>query len=221
MKRIFRLLALACALCAAKVLPAQITPAVPNSASATVWVYTEETPGNAELIPRQDLESIAAYVLSGMIYGWRFEYTPADSSRGVAAFFSLEPLGEIDAASPGFSLNFIEEKGERLYCRAEFAFDEAARGSALLWRSVVFKSAKGRGYGERKDEAAGIFAAYEEAARSAIHESARAQTKNRPKEVRGEIKFKEEPRVFVKSGRFVADADFLINFKEIVEYSVF
>ena len=221
MKRLARILSLLCALFGAQSLPAQVTPALPESASATVWVYTEEMPGNAELIPRQDLESIAVYVLSGLVYGWSFEYTPRDPSRGVEAYLSLEPLGEIDAASPGFSLSFVEEEGVRLYCRAEFAFDEAARNSARLWRSVVYKSAKGRGYGERKDEAAGILAAYGEAIRSAIHESARAQTKNRPKEVRGEIKFKDEPRVFAKSGRFVAEADFLVNFKEIVEYSVF
>ena len=221
MKRFARLLALLSALCSTQGIVAQITPALPNSASATVWVYTEEMPGNETLIPDDDLERLAVYVLSGLVYGWRFDYTPRDSSRGVAEYLSLEPLGEIDPASAGFSLIHVEEKGVRLYCRAEFAFDEAALNSARLWNSVVFKSAKGRGYGERKDEAAGIFAAYEGAIRAAIHESARAQVKNRPKEVRGEIKFKDEPRVFAASGRFVADADFLINFKEIVEYSVF
>ena len=221
MKRLKSFICLFAALWSAQSLLAQVTSALPSSASATVWVYTEEMPGNEALIPDEDLESLAVFVLSGMVYGWRFEYTPRDSSRGVADYFSIEPLGEIDTASAGFSLIHIEEKGVRLYCRAEFAFDEAALNSARVWNSVRYKSAKGRGYGERKDETAGMLAAYESAIRAAIHESARAQVKNRPKEVRGEIKFKGEPRVFATSGRFVADADFLINIKEIVPYTVF
>ena len=221
MRRLKAIPRLLLALFCAQALHAQVTPALPGSASATVWVYTEATPGNEELVPMEDLESLAAFVLSGMVYGWRFEYTPRDPSRGVDAYLSLEPLGEIDAASPGFSLSFIEEKGARLYCRAEFAFGEAALNSARLWSSAAYKTARGRGYGERGDEAAGAFAAYEGAIRDAIHESARAQAKNRPKEVRGEIKLKEEPRLFAASGRFVADADFLINIKEIVPYTVF
>ena len=221
MKRLKPFICLFAALCCAQSLLAQVTPALPSSASATVWVYTEEMPGNEALVPKDDLESLAVFVLSGMVYGWSFEYTPRDPSRGVSDYLSLEPLGEIDPSSAGFSLIHIEEQGVRLYCRAEFAFDEAALRSARLWNSVRYKSAKGRGYGERKDEATGIFAAYENAIRAAIHESARAQVKNRPKEVRGEIKLKEEPRVFAASGRFAVDADFLVNFKEIVPYTVF
>lgn len=221
MKGLKALILLPCGIFFAQPLRAQITPAIPSAASATVWVYTEEMPGNDPISPRDDLERLAAFVLSGLVYGWSFEYTPADPSRGVAAYFSLEPLGEIAPSSEGFSLSYIETRGMRLYCRAEAAFDEAALNSARYWNSVVFRPGKGRGLGERKDEAAGIFAAYEGAIRSAIHESARLQVKNRPKEIRGEIKFKEEPRVFAASGRFVADAEFLINIKEIVPYTVF
>ena len=212
---------LPCALLASYLLFAQGAPAIPQRARATVWVYPEQMPGNAPLSPREELEKLAAFVLSGMVFGWRFEYAPADRSRGVQSYFSLEPLGEISPSSAGFSVSGIEARGARLYCRAEFAFDEAAFNSARLWNSVAFRSCRGRGYGEREDEAAGIFAAFENAIRSAIHEHARGQVKNRPKEIRGEIKFKEEPRVSATSGRFVADAEFLINIKEIVPYSVF
>ena len=215
------LLCLPLALSLSRPLSAQIMPAIPHSASASVWVYTEEMPGNAPLSPRQDLESLAAFVLSGMVYGWRFEYAPADSSRDVSAYFALEPLGEISPSSAGFSLSQIERRGTRVSCRAEFAFDEAAANSARLWNSALFKSCRGRGFGERSDETAGIFAAFEAAIQNAIHEHVRTLEKNRPKEIRGEIKLKEEPRISAPSGRFAADAEFLINVKEIVPYTVF
>ena len=205
----------------AQPLSAQITPALPRAVSASVWVYIEEMPGNEPFSAQEELRKLAAFVLSGMVFGWRFEYAPADSTRGVSAYFSLEPLGEIDELSAGFSVSDIETRDQRLYCRAEFILDEAALNSARLWNSVLFKSCRGRGYGERRDEMAGIYAAFESAARNAVHEHARTLEKNRPKEIRGEIKFKEEPRISATGGRFAADAEFLINVKEIVPYTVF
>ncbi len=202
-------------------LQAQVASIADERASATVWVYIEQTPGNEPFSPGEELKNLAAFVLSGLVFGWRFEYTPSYTARGVQSYFLLEPLGEITPDSDGFSISSIEIRGIRLYCRAEFIFDETALNSVRLWNSVLFNSCTGRGFGSRSDEITGVLTALESAVQNAIHEHARKLEKNRPKEIRGEIKFKEEPRLSAASGRFIADAKFLINVKEIIPYTAF
>lgn len=201
---------------------AQIRPETEaKTVSATVWVYTEQTPGNTAYVPEEELQRLARFVLSGMVFGWRFDYTPADSARRVSEYFSLVPIAEIPAGSARLSFSCTETSGPRQYCRAEYIPDAAAANGSAFWNSVLFRSCKGRGSGERIAETGGIFQAYENAVKNAVHEYARTQEKNKPKEIRGEIKFKQEPRLFTDSGRFVVDAEFLIHIRETVPYTVF
>lgn len=200
---------------------AQNVISIPQHASATVWVYSEEVPGNEKYSPREALESTARFVLSGMIFGWRFEYTPSDRARNVQEYFSLEPLAEISADNPCFSLSHIQSLPPRLYARAEFTYDQAAAHSFRHWNSIVFKTGKGRGFGERKNETAGILQAYTNAIKQAIREYARTIEKNKPKEIRGNVKLREEPRLFADQGRIIAETDVLLDITAIIPYTVF
>lgn len=200
---------------------AQHATPVPRFSSATVWVYSEEVPGNEKYSPYEALENTALFILSGMVFGWRFEYTPPDKARNVSEYFLLEPVAEISPDNPSFSLSEIQDKGPRLYGRAEFIHDEATVQSFLYWSSIVFKTSGGRGYGDRKDETAGIIQAYTNAIKQAVREYARAIEKNKPKIITGEIKLKDEPRLFADQGQVIADVNILLNIKEIIPYSVF
>jgi hypothetical protein len=86
---------------------------------------------------------------------------------------------------------------------------------------VQFRSADGRGYGDRERESAGIRDAYSDAVRAAVRAYARKLEKNKPKEIRGEVLLRENPRLFTEAGRFVADITVLVNLIEIVPYTTF
>ena len=67
-----------------------------------LWAPMDENPG-AEISSSdtnygtsiRSLKKTAPFLLTGMIYGWKFEYTPSDKTRNVAEYFSLEPVAEI------------------------------------------------------------------------------------------------------------------------------
>jgi hypothetical protein len=156
-----------------------------------------------------------------MIYGWRFTYTPSDRARKVAEYFTLEPIMEIPDNDPRFSLEGFDPAYPRVSTWAQFVLDDSTGRRNLYWKSVQFRSADGRGYGDRGRESDGIRDAYSDAVRSAVRAYARKLEKNKPKEIRGEVLLRENPRLFTEAGRFVADITVLVNLIEIVPYTAF
>ena len=178
-------------------------------------------PAEASGPPAKDLRSLARFVLGGMVYGWRFSYTPSDRARRVDESFTLEPIAEIPDDDPRFSLSGFDPAYPRVSTWAEFLLDDTTSRRNVYWKSVQFRSADGRGYGERERESAGIRDAYSDAVRAAVRAYARKLEKNKPKEIRGEVLLRENPRLFTEAGRFVADITVLVNLIEVVPYSTF
>lgn len=121
---------------------------------------------------------------------------------------------------PDFRFRF-SGRTTRKFCVAEYSLDESHSRWITHWDSVLFRTAKGRGTGERVDETLGIRAAYESAVRGAVREHARKLEKNKPKEVIGEVLLRDNPRLFPDEGRFVAEVRVLINVREVVPYRSF
>ncbi len=203
-------------------------PEAPRVLQAPVWVYAERVPGSAEsgdvvndAPPLDRLDALSRFVLSGMVYGWKFSYVPYDKKRGVAEDFSLEPLAEIGENDPRFAIRYLKPSYPRILCVAEYTLDESHARWITHWDSVVFRTSKGRGAGERTAETLGIRAAYVNAIRSAVREHARKIEKNKPKEVIGEVLLRGDPRLFPDEGRFVAEVRVLVNVREVVPYRSF
>lgn len=216
----------------------------PRVIRVPVWVFLEpvpgkgfgppdgpqsNTPGDAKGAvntlqagpPSRNLRELARYVLGGMVYGWRFTYTPSDRARKVAEYFTLEPIMEIPDDDPRFSLEGLDPAYPRVSTWAQFVLDDSTARRSLYWKSVQFRSADGRGYGDLERESEGIRDAYSDAVRSAVRAYARKLEKNKPKEIRGEVLLREDPRLFTDAGRYVADITVLVNLIEIVPYTAF
>lgn len=217
-------LILACAALAAE---------APRVLRVPVWVFLEPVPGTFKantaedtgtkemLPPATELRSVARFVLGGMVYGWRFNYVPGDRTRRVEESFSLEPVAEIPNDDARFSIAGVDPAYPRVSAWAEFALDDSAARRRLYWNSVQFRSADGRGYGALERESAGIRDAYSDAVRAAVRAYARKLEKNKPKEIRGEVLLRENPRLFTDAGRYVADITVLVNLVEITPYTSF
>jgi hypothetical protein len=195
---------------------------------APIWVYLETVPGSRSpeeakkaKPPIQELDDLARFIMGGMVYGWKFSYTPSDKTRKVEESFSMEPLGIIARNDPHFSLTELVPDYPRLYCWAQFNVDETLARWTSYWGSVLFKSARGQGRGERSQEAAGIRTAYENAVKQAVRDHERKLEKNKPKEIQGEVLLRDSPRLFVDEGWFVADVRLTVNIREIIPYSTF
>jgi hypothetical protein len=200
----------------------------PREMHAPIWVYLETVPGNLDeeslakkAPPIQELNSLARFVMGGMIYGWKFSYTPGDKTRNVAEYFSLEPVKEISSDDRRFSLTEITPAYPRLNCWAVFTLDDSSKRWESYWSSVLFRSANGKGKADRNEEIAGIRNAYTDAVRDAVRSHARALEKNKPREIRGEVLLRDNPRLYVDQGYFVADIKVLVNIKELIPYTAF
>ncbi len=233
--RAFRALAFgACILIAAL----QASAEAPRVVRVPIWVFLEAYPATgfdgggadsapagderpARLPPAEDLRSVARFVLGGMVFGWRFEYVPSDRTRRVDEVFTLEPIAEIRDDDPRFSLSGVDPDYPRVSAWADFLMDDTTARRSLYWKSVQFRSADGRGYGALERDSAGIRDAYADAVRVAVRSYARKLEKNKPKEIRGEVLLRENPRLFTDEGRFVADITVLVNIQEIVPYALY
>ena len=195
---------------------------------APVWVFLETVPGSlsveqqkAKLPPVQELDTMARFVMGGMIYGWKFIYTPSDLSRKVDEYFEISPIKEIEKGDPRLTISELKAEYPRLSCTAIFTLDDSLKRWDLYWASVLFKSANGRGYAERTEEVEGIRKAYSDAVRDAVRSYARKLEKNKPKEIRGEVQLRDDPRLFTDGGKFVADIKVFINMQELIPYTTF
>lgn len=169
----------------------------------------------------QRLKTLAPFVLEGMIYGWKFSYTPYDKRRQVEEYFSFEPLRTIQASDrkliykePWFAENKIN-------CWVEYNRTPEMINLRHAWESIKNPKIGGRGKGRIQDGVEGIQSAYSEAIKEAVRSYARGLTKNKPKEIEGTVLLYDYPRLYIQSGNYVADLDFLLEIGSISSYSNF
>ncbi|PIE97926.1 MAG: hypothetical protein CR988_05385 [Treponema sp.] len=192
-----------------------------------VWVFLETVPGSNgqdardSLPPRKALTKLSAFLLSGMTFGWKFSYTPYDKIRSVEEFFELTPVYEISTEDAALKITELRPAYPYLYCWAEYSVAPNTAKRREFWKSISYKTSKGRGEGKRDQEINGVYNAYINAAKQSVRNYARTLTKNKPREIIGEMIIKDNPRLYMKSGTFYAELEVYIQIKEIVPYKVF
>lgn len=193
-----------------------------------IWVFLEGQPGTMQedegstfLPPKEALQELSLFLLSGMSYGWSFNYTPQDNQRKVDEIFQIEPINGIKIRKSNITFTQVSIKYPYVHSWAEYTLNEAEIARHSSWASLKYKTIKGEGEGKRKDESEGVKTAYHNAIKKAILDHARKISKNKPKEIRGEVLIKSSPRLYCTSGLFKAEVELYINVKEIIPYSVF
>ncbi len=170
---------------------------------------------------RQRLLEQARGVLGGMIYGYRFVYTPSDRSRGVADRFELAPLGEIAWGDPRLSVAWVRRQDRRLAARVAYEMAEFQAGRRRAWSTNILPTASGRGehslFGGPDARQASLTRAVEEAIRG----YARGRIDNKPRELRGEVVIWEPPYTVVGPGTYITTVKVKLRIGETVPYRMF
>ena len=195
---------------------------------APVWVFLESQPGvmdndtqGTRLPPRKALAELSKTIMEGMVYGWKFSYTPFDKRRAVAEEFELEPLQSILSNDSRLSVTELRPQYPYLYCWAEYRVTDAVALHRTEWVRINYITGKGSGSAERKLEMEGIRQAYRNAALAAVRGYLRKNIKNKPKTVHGEMLIKDNPRLYVSGGKFTAELTVYLYIKEVIPYEVF
>ena len=173
-------------------------------------------------VPVRKIREIAPFLVEGMVYGWRFSYTPYDRARGVEEFFEFEPvnrLSEEELSRIHYKKPWAE--GDRLSAWIEFQRTAFQSHRFRAWESVLHPRIKGVGFAHLSKGFDGIREASEEALKNAVREYERTILKTKPKEVSGIVLIREPPLIGIDAGRYRITLDFFMETDRILEYRTF
>lgn len=162
----------------------------------------------------------ARRAFSAMIYGWSFEWIPANAGRGITEELILEPFGEVSAGLERLRLVSTEHRGSRYAFYVEYAPDEHEARRHLAWQSASFVTVHGSGAMALSASQDAKWQALEDAARSAIMALVQSRERTRPRRVFGSISLESPPRIWIASGQWRVQARFRIGIETIESYLV-
>jgi hypothetical protein len=145
----------------------------------------------------------ARALLSGMVYGWTFSWTPGDLARKVDDRFDLVPVAEIPWGSDRLAVRQTQVEEARFFAQ------------------VSFLMATGTGEAPILDGRGGKLTALANAIKDAVRNHLRTRFLNKPREIRGEIVLWEDPRSWVASGSYHAVAKVRLRVLDVVPYRIF
>ncbi len=160
----------------------------------------------------------ARTVISSMVYGYAFVYTPSDVIHRVQEVFGLEPLAEIVWGDPGLRVRQTRVLGTRLHAVIDYALADHQQVRRDSWSSGVIPRASGVGSGNVFLGFSERRTAFENAIKEAIRAHLRPRVFNKPREVRGEVLLWDTPSTHVASGEYFTRLNVKIRITDIVPY---
>jgi hypothetical protein len=180
----------------------------------------EEHPVSPTTAAERMLEE-ARILLSAMIYGYRFVYTPSDVLRGVEELFELIPIAEIPWGDPRLEILFTERQGNRLQAKIAYGLVEHQRNRRSAWASNMIPLSGGTGAESVFQGQSARMDAYRDAVKQAIKEYARARFLNKPKELRGDVLLWGEPYTVISQGAYTTQVSVKLRLASHTPYRVF
>ncbi len=176
-----------------------------------------ERPVPREVAVRRLLDE-AIFVFSGMVYGFRFTYVPADPARRVAEQLDLDPYATIVWGDPRLEILQTWVVRDRLYARVYYTVDEAQTGWYRAWRSAANASSQGTGIAPFIGGPSVKPDATHDAIRVAVRNYARSIEPNRPRRVTGAVMISEPPVVGIRAGNYEASLSVLLQIDSVSRY---
>lgn len=166
-------------------------------------------------------KELSPFLLSGMIYGFNFEYTPSDKRRNVSEYWDFTLIKEISKNTNEFEYKNPMAEDNKLICWVYCTRTQEQIAEYKHWMSVVYPKVKGIGKASVENGFEGIKEACSQAAKLAVREYWRTMIKNKPKEISGKLLLVENPRIYIKNGEYVVDLDFFMETDKIISYTYY
>lgn len=163
----------------------------------------------------------ARTLLSGMVYGWTFSWTPSDASRTVEDRFDLAPVAEIPWGSERLTVRQTQVEEARLFAQVSYTMNPPERLRRESWAGAAVDAATGSGEASTLKGRGAKFEALANAIKDAVRNHLRTRIFNKPRLIRGEVVLWEDPQVWVGSGAYHAVARIRLRVVEIVPYRIF
>ena len=202
-------------------------PVPPPDLRAEFWTDLDGIPRDGEEYPISDAEAArrildeAAWVFSGMVDGFDFEWTPANTGRKIDESFTLLPLGSIQRGDPRLVPGAARHGPDRMSAWVEFQPDESDARSLESSRGAGWKSSQGMGGVDRMRGYVGRRESYIAAIKSGIENYLRSVEPSRPRVARGRVAIGAPPTLAIVGGEYRVQARLRIQFAEIRRWSIF
>ncbi len=204
------------------------SPVNPGTIRFAVWAELDVYPGlyeeNDDLFfyTRTRIKNLSEFLMEGMVYGWKFVYTPSDKLRGVEEYLEVEPVQAFTQADKDkirYSDLYFEENKVTVWC--EYDRTEYQIQNYKLWSGIQNPVIKGRGLGKISDGFEGINEAARNALKEAVRARYRAEIKNKPKEISGSVLIRNPPLVGITEGQYAIFLDFFLERDRIIKYTTY
>ena len=163
----------------------------------------------------------ARVLLSGMVFGWSFDYTPANSARGVAESFTLTPTAQIPWGNPRMRVVETEVAEEKLWARVMYSMDDAETARHVSWASATSLLSQGEGRASVTKGPAAKALSFQDAMRNAIRLALHDRYPEAPRQVLGDVVLWDDPQSWVRSGLYRTSVEVRIMVREVVPYRIF
>ncbi|MDA8427559.1 MAG: hypothetical protein M0Z80_15640, partial [Treponema sp.] len=163
----------------------------------------------------------AAWVYSGMIWGFSFSYTPYDKVRGIAERFDLASLGSLKAGDPRLVLGRTRtESGmTRAFVTYRPSPDEEQRVSS--YAEEPWQSSQGIGRADYLLGWKAHRASLEDGLREAVRSYLRMVVPNKPRRVLGRVVFERVPSLSIAEGVYTSQVRARIEVLDVMPYEVY
>lgn len=168
------------------------------------------------------IRDLSIFLMEGMVYGWKFVYTPSDKLRGVEEYLEvvpLKPFNQVDKDKIIYSDTFFEENRVNVWCnyeRTEFQIQ-----NYKFWSGINHPVIQGRGLGKISDGFDGIQTASKNALKEAVRAHYRGELKNKPKEISGSVLIRQPPQIGITEGQYAIFLDFFLESDRIIKYTTY
>lgn len=193
-----------------------------------VWAELDAYPGLYEKkddilsYTKTRIRDLSIFLMEGMVYGWKFVYTPSDNLRGVEEYLEVTPItpfNKDDREKIIYSDSFFEENRVNVWC--DYERTDYQIQSYKLWSGIEHPVIQGRGLGRIEEGFDGIQTAAKNALKEAVRARYRAELKNKPKEISGSVLIRNPPVVGITSGQYAIFLDFFLERDRIIKYTTY
>jgi hypothetical protein len=193
----------------------------------TLWVDLEpavaagETPPRSEARAAELLFQEARFVLSGLIYGYTYEYVPYDATRRIAEEFDLSPRAEVRRGDSRLDAIDSYVKDKRVYTQFRYRLEPFQQQWLESWSSSALPRVEASGEHPWWQGHEAKLTAIEVAVKEAVRNYLRSQIRNKPRRARGSVILTDTPRVYVIAGAYRAEVSVRIRVDELDPYEVY
>lgn len=206
------------------------TPSLIQHIRFALWADVDAYPGltDARTIsgavydyPIAQIKQIAPFLVSGMVYGWEFSYTPSDRARQIEEYFELTPVQEDESYLQAIRYSEPWLSENQFNCWVEFMRTPDMVRTYNRWAAINHPTVRGRGSASVAHGFDGIKQATENAVKDAVRTYFRGRIKNKPKEITGRVLIRKQPDIGIRAGNYVIQLDFFLETDKIISYQLY